>query len=281
MFPTGNPNRWLFLKWPNYARLEAQAAKIASFYRSRGITVHWAEPAASFMPNFLFQRDLFLMTPEGAVLARPASPQRSLEARYCAAALSAAGIPILATPRGNALFEGADALWLKRDTVLVGVGRRTDPAGAAFVSNLLREMRVSTVIVKLPEKTQHLLGVVNFVDYRLAMVRSDKLTDRLSNILRDAGIDIIHASPDAAVTKNLGMNFVAIGPRRVVMPAGCDSVKARLRDAGVATWELDISEYCKAAGGLGCLTGILCRRDISANRVRSQNLPTRPENRKG
>jgi N-dimethylarginine dimethylaminohydrolase len=260
MFPGGNANDWLLLDWPNYNLLKAQAARIASFYRSRGIEVFWAESDAPALPNFLFQRDLFFMTPEGAVLARPASRQRSLEARFCAAALSKLGIPILATPRGDAHFEGADALWLDSETVLLGVGQRTNSAGAAFVSSLLAEMRVATITVGLPSGVQHLLGVVNFVDYRLAMVRSDKLTVHLRRVLRDAGIEILPIAADAGVTKNLGMNFVVLSPRVVVMPAGCDSVRTVLHNNGIKVWELDVSEYCKAAGGLGCLTGILHRQ---------------------
>jgi N-dimethylarginine dimethylaminohydrolase len=260
MFPGGEPNDFLFLDWPDAERLWSQAAAIADFYQGQGVAVRWADADAAPPPNFLFQRDLFFMTPEGALLARPASPQREREARFAAAALAKLGVPILATPRREALFEGADALWLDENNVMIGVGVRTNEAGARFVARELREMGIDSVNVGLPRGVQHLLGVVNFADRDLAAVRRDKATDELLGILRDAGVETIFCDPGEEVVGRLGMNFVALGPRRIVMPDGCPSLRQRLTDAGVIVYEADVGEYRKAAGGLGCLTGILRRQ---------------------
>lgn len=261
MFTAEAPNDLLLLEWPAPDRLQTQAEGIATLYRSHGVAVSWAEGDASTPINFLFQRDLFFMTPEGAVLARPAPPQRAGEARHAALALAKAGVPILATPRAHALFEGADALWLDGNTVLVGVGRRTNEAGAAFLAAVLEEMHIDVVTVAMPERAQHLLGVVNFVDHDLAMVRAGKASDELSSILKVASVDVLTAD-DAmrSAADAVGMNFVTLGPRRVAMPSGYPSIRDRLRDAGTLVSEIDVSEYCKAAGGLACSTGILQRR---------------------
>lgn len=259
LLPPGEPNDYLFIERPHITTLQKQAESIAQLYQELGVTVHCLRPSPPLLPNFLFQRDLFWMTPEGALLCRPASEQRAAEARFTALALAELGIPILATPRGHALFEGADALWLDQSTVLLGVGIRTNDAGASFVSHLLRDLGIHSVTVRLPDAIQHLLGVVNFVDRKLAAVRRDKATDELLGVLREAGIEVIFCEPDADLLERRGMNFVTIAPSRVVMPAGCPSVRDRLNAAGVVTHEIDISEYCKAAGGLGCLTGIIKR----------------------
>jgi N-dimethylarginine dimethylaminohydrolase len=260
MLPAGQPNEYLFLEWPHIRRLQEQAESIAALYQEQGVVVRWARTGVAALPNFLFQRDLFWMTPEGALLARPASEQRAGEARFTASALAELGVPILATPRGRAFFEGADALWLDESTVLIGVGLRTNEAGASFVSQVLRDLRIDAITVRLPGGVQHLLGIVNFADRKLAAVRQDKATDELLGVLRDASVEVISCEPGPDITERLGMNFVALAPRQVVMPSGCPSVRERLNDAGVATYEVDISEYCKAAGGLGCLTGIVRRQ---------------------
>lgn len=260
MFPDGEPNDFLFLEWPNVERLQKQARAIAALYQSHGVAVHWIKVNPALMPNFLFQRDLFFMTPEGALLARPGSEQRAGEARFTAAALAELGITILATPRGHALFEGADALWLDETTVLIGCGLRTNEAGAGFVAALLREMGIDALRVKLPAGIQHLLGIINFVDYKLAAVRQDKATDELLGILRDAKVEVIECKPGPDISERLGMNFVAVSPRQVVMPGDCPSVRDSLANAGVLAHEIDVGEYCKAAGGLGCLTGIIRRQ---------------------
>lgn len=260
MFPGGEPNAFLFLEWPDAGRLRRQAEAVADFYRGQGVAVRWADPDDAPPPNFLFQRDLFFMTPEGALLARPASAQRQGEARFAAAALSKLGVPVLATPRREALFEGADALWLGDNVVMIGIGLRTNEAGAEFVARHLREMGVDSVTVGLPRGVQHLLGVVNFADRDLAAVRRDKATDELLGVLRAAGVETIFCDPGEEVSERLGMNFVALGPRRIVMPGGCPSLRRRLSEAGVTVYEADVGEYLKAAGGLGCLTGILRRQ---------------------
>jgi N-dimethylarginine dimethylaminohydrolase len=260
MFPEGVPNDFLLLAWPDPVRLQQQAEAIGRFYESQRVTVRWIRSPPPLMPNFLFQRDLFFMTPEGAVLARPAAKQRAGEVRFAASALAELGVPILATPRGRATFEGADALWLDEQTVIIGIGLRTNSEGADFVSRLLREMGVNTVTVTLPPGIQHLLGILNFLDHDLAAVRRDKATDELFGILREARIEAVLCEPEPDVVERLGMNFVTLGRRRVVMPSGCPSVRDRLGRAGVEVHELEIDEYCKAAGGLGCLTGIIRRQ---------------------
>ncbi len=260
MFSEGEPNDFLFLDWPNFEILYEQAMAIADLYQAHGVTIRWVKSNPALLPNFLFQRDLFFMTPEGAVLARPASEQRAGEVRFSGKALSELGVPILATPRRKELFEGADALWLDENCVMIGVGVRTNKAGASFVSQLLREMGVAAITVDLPSGIQHLLGIVNLADRNLAAVRRDKATDELLGILRNARIEVIFCDPSDEVVERLGMNFVALGPRRIVMPSRCPCLRQQFADSGVLVHEIDISEYCKAAGGLGCLTGIIRRQ---------------------
>jgi N-dimethylarginine dimethylaminohydrolase len=261
MFGGGSADDALLFEWPDVRRLERQAQDVAAFYESRGVTVSWAESHTAGAINFLFQRDLFVMTPEGAVLGRPASRQRAGDARDCAAALAGLGVPILATPRDEAWIEGADALWLDARTMIVGVGHRTNVAGARFLSRVLAEMGVDTVQVAMPAGVQHLLGVVNIVDRDLAVVRAGTITAEIAGRLKDARLDLVPIPRDPRDATAFGMNFVTLAPRRVVMPAGHDAVRTRLAEAGIDAATIEVDEYLKAAGGLGCLTGILRRLD--------------------
>lgn len=262
VFPSGDPNDSLMLAWPDQPRLQDQAAAIGAFYESQDIVVHWVRASAA-PPNIIFQRDLFFMTPEGAVLARPGAALRAGEVRWTAATLAQAGVPILGVPRGTALLEGADALWLRPDLVMVGIGQRTNVAGADFVASILRDLGVSVVPVALPSGVQHLLGIVNLLDRDLAAVRADKITAEILAVLRGAAIETVVCGPGPDVAEKLGMNFVTLSPRRIVMPQGAPAVRDVLAAAGVQVHELAIGEYVKAAGGLACLTGIL-QRDIAS-----------------
>lgn len=254
----GEANDALFIAWPDVSRMRSQAEALARFYEAQGVTVHWMRPADA-PPNVVFLRDLLFMTPEGAVLARPGSVQRASEPPLVMRALADLAIPILGMPRAHAVFEGADALWLDQKTVLIGIGNRTNREGAAYLSALLNAMGVETISIPLPAGVQHLLGVVNFVSRNIAIVRGDKIVDELMDTLRSRGIATIACPCRTEIFEQFGMNFVALAPNRVVMPAGFPAVHRMLRDIGVEVHEIDVGEYCKAGGGIGCLTGILAR----------------------
>lgn len=254
-----DPNAMLMLEPVELSRLRDQQQAIAAFYASQGVEVHLLH-ARRPPPNLIFLRDTFSITPQGAIVARLAPQQRAGEERWASLGLAQAAIPILHTMRGDAVFEGADALWLNPHRVLLGLGRRTNPAAQAQLSMLLAEQDVEVMPVHLPPGTQHLLGVVNFIDHDLAAIDRDKAAPELYRALQDAGVFLIECLPDLELRVRRGMNFVCLGPRRLVMPAACPQMRARFEDEGVEVHELDVSEYLKAGGGLACLTGIL-RRD--------------------
>src|SRR5262245_61061449 len=116
------------------ARAQEQHDGLAAASRAAGVRVAYAEPPTTPTPNQMFMADLFAMTPEGAILARPASAVRAGEERVAALRLAALGVPIIRSVSGGATFEGADMLWLDPQTVLLGRGLRTNDAGAAQVS---------------------------------------------------------------------------------------------------------------------------------------------------
>ena len=83
-----DPEAWLMLSWPELGRLEEQCAAVQAFFESQGVAVHVHRPSTPPPPNYLFMRDLVFMTPEGAIIGRPASPVRAPEARFAQSALA-------------------------------------------------------------------------------------------------------------------------------------------------------------------------------------------------
>lgn len=55
----------------------------------------------------LYLRDLMKVTPEGAIIARPATKFRRGEEKYVAQALVKLSVPIIKTVNGYGTFEGA------------------------------------------------------------------------------------------------------------------------------------------------------------------------------
>lgn len=253
------PDRWLHLDRVDPEAMRRETSAVAALYRSRGVEVRLYRPSAPPPPNFVFLRDLFFMTTEGAILCRMGAAQRAGEERYALEALASHGIPVVAAIRGDATFEGADALWLDEATVLVGVGRRTNRAGFVQVRRVLAEQGVRAVAVAMPRETQHLLGIVNFVACDLVVARRDRLSASLRQRLHAHGVRIVVLEPTDEVVSGRAMNFVTLAPMHVVMPAGAPGVRARLESHGVRCDEVCIAQYLRAAGGLGCLTGVIRR----------------------
>lgn len=253
----GAPGDWLMAERPDLHKMRWEAEEIAAFYRSVGAEVHWIRPRVPAPPNLVFARDLFAMTPEGAILGRMAAAQRAGEPRLAAVALAEAGVPILASPRGGALLEGADVMWLRADLVLVGLGNRTNEEGFATMGRVLADQGVRCVGATLPPSVQHLLGSVNLLDADLAVAYD--ATPSMRAVMAEAGIRLLDFVDTPEITQGRALNFVTVAPRELVMPAHCPKTKARLEAEGIRCHELEVEQYLRAEGALGCLTGILSR----------------------
>ncbi len=245
---------------PLQMRREHQALTAA--YRQAGVEVHFLEPEGPVPPNTMFCRDLFFMTPEGAVLARPASTVRAGEERAVARRLAALGVPILLSVHGEGLFEGADALWVDATTVLLATGLRTNVAGADQVEALLRQMGVTVVRVDLPYGSMHLLGVLNLAGPDLALARPEGVPHRAVEVLRQKGYQVRFLPDEEEARQGMALNFVPLRPYHVLMPAGCPRTRAFYEAAGMTCQEVAIDHLRRAAGGMGCLSGILRRARI-------------------
>src|SRR5204863_8067850 len=134
-----------------------QCQALAAVYREHGVSVDVLRSPWPSDANQVFARDQFWMTPEGAVVGRMAAEQRAGEERFATWALGTLGIPIIATLHGRATFEGADALWLRPDVVLLGIGQRTNAAGFDAVAAIARSLGATVISIALPSIVQHLL----------------------------------------------------------------------------------------------------------------------------
>jgi N-dimethylarginine dimethylaminohydrolase len=211
----------------------------------------------------MFSADLFAMTPEGAILGRPASPIRAGEERWVARALSDAGVPLLHTVRGTGTFEGADLMWIAPDRALLAVGLRTNEDGARQVRGLLGELGVEATVTRLPAGTMHLMGLLRIVDEDLAIAWRGRLPGDAVDVLKSLGFRVEFAPDEAEAKSGFALNFVVLGPREILMPAGNPVSQGFYDELGVTCRTVEVGEIGKAAGSIGCLTGILEREPSS------------------
>jgi arginine deiminase len=254
-----DPNAAQMLEALDVRRFRRQHASLAAAYQKAGVAVHYLEPDGPVPPNSLFCADLFFMTPQGAILARPASTVRAGEERHVARRLAALGVPILLSVHGSATFEGADAVWIDEGVALVATGLRTNEAGADQVEWVLRNLGAEVVRVDLPYGSMHLMGTLRLAGPGIALGYPGRTPHRAVRALRERGYQVWWV-PDPGELARMVLNIVPLGPHRLLMPANCPHTQAIYEAAGIECVTVEIDELVKAAGGMGCLTGILRRK---------------------
>jgi len=254
-----NANKALMFDVPNPILARCQHDSLVAAYRNAGVTVFYVEPSSTPPPNQMFVADLFFMTPEGAILARPASTVRAGEERFVAQKLAELHIPILRYVRGRGVFEGADAAWVNSSTVILGTGLRTNAEGAAQVKSLLHEMDVEVIKVVLPEGVMHLMGTLRLVDRDLAVCWRTRIPQTAVKALRGHGYDVVYVPDEEEAIQGMALNFVTLGPKRILMPTGNPKAQTFYEDIGIKSATVKVDELHKAAGGVACLTGVLER----------------------
>lgn len=259
---SADPNTVQMLAPLDLELAQAQHDGMAQAYERAGVTVHAVDPVGTPLPNQMFVADLMFMTPEGVILARPASTVRAGEERWIARRLADIGVPILRSLRGQATFEGADAAWLDPQTVIIGRGLRTNAEGAAQVSGILREMGVEVIQVDLPYGTMHLMGMLRIVDRDLALAWPKRFVHAGVDALRERGYQVAFLADETEPSHRSAFNFVTLGPREILMPAGCPVTQAFYEALGVTCYTVEVQELRKAAGAIGCLTGIVEREKV-------------------
>ena len=163
------------------------------------------------------------------------------------------------TVRGAGTFEGADAAWLDPQTVLLATGLRTNADGAAQVAASLHEMGITVVQVGLPYGAMHLMGQLRFADRDLAFAWPGRVPYAAVEALRAHGYSVLFLPDESEAKRGMALNFVTLAPRRILMPAGNQATRSFYEDAGITCHTVQVDELLKAAGGIGCLTGILYR----------------------
>ncbi len=234
--------------------------RLVDVYEENGVKVYFLDEQREDRPNAVYCRDLMFMTPEGAIIARPALPVRRGEEVAMAKALAALNIPIVKTITGTGTFEGADCLWVDRKTAILARSSRTNEAGYNQVAHVLREQGVETILtVPIPYTNAHLDGIMNFVDTDKAIVNTRQVPYDVVEYLMNRGYNIIDAPDQDEARFSLGLNIVALRPGVAIQAQGNPKTKEALEKNGVEVISLDFDEILKGWGSVHCCSATLAR----------------------
>lgn len=240
--------------------MRKQHDDVADIYREHGVKVYYVEEQRGDRPNAIYCRDLMFMTPEGAIITRPGMAARRGEERYVAQALAKLGVPILRTIVGDGLFEGANAMWIDRKTVILSTGSRCNRSGYEQVEYELKRMGVTNVLhMPQPYSNIHIDGLMNAISNDQILFHAGQIPYDIVMFLKNKGIDMIEAPSRTEVRETGGINFVALESGTIVMPTGNPRTQELLEKKGVKIITVDISEIKKGRGMLHCMTAFLKR----------------------
>ena len=246
---------------PDAGRIAAEHEAFRGALAEAGAAVVVAEGAVDGNPDAVYVYDPAVVAPQGAVLLHPGKRGRRGEVEPMARELERAGIPILGRLEPPACAEGGDTLWLDDRTLAVGLGYRTNAAGAEALARLLPD--VDVLAFDLPHfrgaaEILHLMSLVSPLDHDLALVHLPLMPTRLVQLMQERGIAFVEVPEEEF--DSMGCNVLALAPRVVLALDGNPETRRRLEAAGVEVRTYVGEELSrKGDGGPTCLTRPLLR----------------------
>ena len=244
---------------PDAVRIAHEHEALCALLAGAGAEVALAEAPATGDPDAIYVYDPALIADEGAVLLRPGKAGRRGEPEALGIELERAGVPIAGHLDEPALAEGGDLVRLDERTLLVGLGYRTNRAGADALAELTG---LDVVTFDLPHwhgerEVMHLLSLLSPLAEDLVVAYPPLLPTRLAQLLAERAVEIV-AVPENEF-ESMGANVFALAPRVALVVDGNPETRHRLEQAGVEVLVYQGTELSKGDGGPTCLTCPLLR----------------------
>jgi dimethylargininase len=211
----------------------------------------------------VYMHDPMVMTGRGGIPLQMAKPARAREPGHAAEELARLGIPVIGALAGDAYADGGDRYWIDERTMAVGLGYRTNRAGAEALAQLVEPEGVAVEAYDMPHdqgpgSVLHLQSFLSGVAEDLCVVYEPLAPVRLLQDLRARGTDWIAIDRDSYMA--MGCNILAVRPGVVVMVDTAPAVRRELEQRGIEVHVYDGSELSlKGDGGPTCLTQPLLR----------------------
>jgi N-dimethylarginine dimethylaminohydrolase len=265
------PHADAFAAWRDYGwhaepDVEATASEHAAFLdvlRSTVDDVVVGTTPVPGDPDAVYTFDPTLVTDVGVIPLRPGKEGRRDEPAIVATELERAGCMILPALTAPATAEGGDMFFLDDNTLLVGLGYRTNLDGVEQLRTRLAAQDVEVLAFDLPHfhgpaECLHLMSFISMLDRDLAVVCLPMMPVRLVQLLDERGVSFVEVPDEEFPT--MGPNVLALGPRRALAVEGNPVTRARMEAAGVeVTIYAGTHISINGDGGPTCLTRPLVR----------------------
>lgn len=228
---------------PDVALARAQHAAYCTALQRLGVTVT-ALPSDAAFPDATFVEDTAVVTPHGAIIARPGATSRAGEVTAMRGVLEMKlGAVAAITDPGT--LDGGDICQAGRH-FFIGLSQRTNDEGARQLAHWLAQSgyTASTIDIRDNSALLHLKSGISWLGDNIVVV-----TDALANhpALRD------YTKLVTSAAESYAANCVRVNDA-VLMAKGYPDIAKRVAATGREVVVLDVSEFEKMDGGLSCLS---------------------------
>jgi N-dimethylarginine dimethylaminohydrolase len=247
---------------PDLEHARKEFASVDAILKASGAEVIELPAGDGLTLDSLYTHDALIVTPQGLVLPHMGKPARRNEARINAAHLEKLGFPVAGEIKSPGKIEGGDLVWIDRNTLLAGIGYRTNLEGVKQLGKLagsdVEIMWFDMPHFKGPSDVFHLMSCLSPLDRDLAVVYPPLMAARLVEFLQHRGFAFVEVPDDEFPT--MGCNVLAVGPSHAMMVGGNPETHRRMVAAGVKVEVISGTDICrKGEGGPTCMTRPLVR----------------------
>lgn len=236
---------------PDVEQAVRQHAQLVDILEGAGVEVEYLRDSSSLTADATY--DPALITNEGAVMLRSGRPERRAEVMPMARRLIELGVPIIGSLRDEGYVDGGDALWVDRETLVVGRTYRSNDEGFRQLKRTLDGIVPTVLQVELPhwegpDSVLHLMSVVNLVAEDAAVFYPRATPIRMVELLKEREFRLVEVAEKEGRTS--GANALALSSGRVILAAGNPITRGRLEDAGIEVqeYEADELDFRRGAG---------------------------------
>ncbi len=240
-------NPWM-ISQVNQDKAQQQWQDLKKIFENLGIKVSLITPV-KYLPDMVFTADQGVVYKEIFIKSNFYHPQRQRESLYTLHWFKEKGFTIVELPK-SACFEGQGDLLFLNETILIGIGQRTNKKAAKIIKRLFNK---EVIMLRLIDPYFFHLDTALCPLSNKAIMLYQKAFDVLSlRKIKKLGLKIIFLEKEDAF--KMACNSI-VYKNHIIINKGCSQeLLVRLQNEGFSVIEIDISEFIKSGGGARCLT---------------------------
>lgn len=259
ILPTNSINRQMIREGItlDVAGARSQYEEVLSIFRETGATVH-ITPADSDLPLQIWGRDGCFMTPWGMIVGQMAQWWRRGEYGPVIDFCYENKVPIYDKVTAGC-YEGGDFIITGPGKVILGYsGERSQEEGALQVKGWFEKEGWDVCLFQFDPFFVHSDVTIAMLTKDLAAVCTDVVGKSVVDWLKNSGIEILDVPFKHSL--GLGINVVALGEERVLLPAQSSYLVEGCRALGLEVYDPEVDKITVGGGGIHCMCQPL-RRD--------------------